>query len=244
MLTLEQLKQAAHRRGVTKTDVALLCVAAGGAVAVSVGNVRKLALEAGVKGAKNINFSAHLSSTEDKAFKSIGGWELTDAGRQYVASIAAQGLSTSPAAVEAKALRALLPKLTNEDARTFLTEAIVCAEQSLFRAAVVLSWVGAIALLHEAAIRGYLAGVNAEALRRDPKWKPAKTVDDLSRMREGTFLEVAEAVSLIGKNVRQELDACLKLRNACGHPNSLKIGSNKVAAHLETLTLNVYGVFA
>jgi hypothetical protein len=28
---------------------------------------------------------------------------------------------------------------------------------------------------------------------------------------------------------------CLKLRNGCGHPNSLKIGANKVAAHLETL---------
>jgi hypothetical protein len=42
--------------------------------------------------------------------------------------------------------------------------------------------------------------------------------------------------------VKQELDTALQLRNGCGHPNSLKIGANKVAAHLETLALNVYAV--
>jgi len=43
--------------------------------------------------------------------------------------------------------------------------------------------------------------------------------------------------------VRQELEGCLKLRNGCGHPNSLKLGENKVAAHLETLILNVFAKF-
>jgi hypothetical protein len=245
LLTVEQLKHAIHREGgVTKTDAALLCVAAAGGKAASTQAVRKLAGAAGVKGAKNINFSAHLSSAEDKVFKAADGWELTDTGRQYVAGLAAAGLSASPAASEAQALRALLPKLTNEDARVFLTEAVVCAEQSLFRAAVVLSWVGATALLHEEAVSKHLVALNAEATRRDAKWKPAKTTDHLGRMKEATFLEIAESVGMFGKNVKQELEGCLKLRNSCGHPNSLKIGSNKVAAHLETLALNVYAVFA
>lgn len=243
MLTLEQLKRAVHRKGVTKTDAALLCVAAAGGHSATTGAVRKLALDAGVKGAKKINFSAHLSSAEDKVFKAGGGWELTDSGRQYVAALAAQGLSASPAASEAEALRALLPKLQNADAREFLTEAVVCAEQSLFRAAVVLSWVGAMALLHERAVARHLAAVNAEATLRDAKWKPAKTTDDLGKLKEATFLEVAQAAGMMGKNVKQELDGCLKLRNSCGHPTSLKIGPNRVAAHLETLALNVYVPF-
>lgn len=243
LLTLEQLKQTVHRKGVTKTDAALLCVAAAGARAASTGAVRKLAVDAGVKGAKKINFSAHLSSAEDKVFKAPDGWELTASGQAYAAALAAQGLSASPAASEAQALRALLPKLKKEDARAFLTEAVVCAEQSLFRAAVVLSWVGALALLHDHAVAHYLTKFNAEALRRDPKWKSAKNTDDLGRMKEATFLEIALAVSMLGKNVKQELDACLRLRNGCGHPNSLKIGTNRVAAHLETLALNVYAVF-
>lgn len=243
MLTLEQLKQAVHQKGVTKTDVALLSVAAAGAKAAPTTAVKKLALEAGVKGAKTLNFTAHLHSAEDKVFKTPEGWELTELGRKYVAGLTAQQLSTSPAANEAQSLRALLPKLKSDDARTFLSEAIVCAEQSLFRAAVVLSWVGAIALLYDQVVSKHLAAFNTEAATRDPKWKVAKTADDLGRMNEANFLEIAVAISLIGKNVKQELNGCLKLRNSCGHPNSLKVGPNKVAAHLETLALNVYAVF-
>lgn len=244
MLTTEQLKQAVHQKGLTKTDAALLCVAAGGGSDVSTAAVRKLALDAGVKGAKKINFSAHLSAAEDKVFKTPKGWELTPGGRLHIAALAGKVLSASPAAKQAQELRSLLPKLKNEDARSFLTEAIVCAEQSLFRAAVVLSWVGAVSLLHDAAVGKHLTAVNAEAAKRDAKWKAAKSADDLSRMKESAFLEIAQAVGLIDKNVKQELDACLKLRNSCGHPNSLKIGANKVAAHLETLALNVYAVHA
>ncbi len=243
MLTLEQLKQAVHRQSVTKTDVALLCVAATGSHSATTAAVRKLAVDAGVKAAKKINFSAHLSSAEDKVFKAPQGWELTDVGRKYVAGLAAQELSASPAATEARSLRALLPKLKNDEARAFLAEAVVCAEQSLLRAAVVLSWVGAVALLHNEIVAHHLAAFNTEALKRDAKWKPAKSGDDLGKMKEFTFLEVAESISLFGKNVKQDLETCLKLRNACGHPNSLKIGTNKVAAHLESLALNVYAVF-
>lgn len=243
MLTNEQLKQTVHQSRLTKTDCALLCVAAAGGKAASIAAIRKLALEAGVKGAKKINFSSHLSSTEDKVFKTPNGWELTPQGRKYVAGLAAQALSFSPAASEAQALRALLPKLKNDEVRSFVSEAIVCAEQSLFRAAVVLSWVGAIALLHDVAVARYLPTLNAEAARRDQKWKPAKTTDDLCRLKEASFLEIAETISIFGKNVKQELEVCLKLRNGCGHPNSLKIGPNKVAAHLETLALNVYAVY-
>ena len=243
MLTLEQLKQAIHKKKISKTDAALLCVAAAGAKAAPTQTVRQLALESGVKGAKTINFHAHLSSAEDKVFKAPGGWELTDTGRKYVAGLAAEEIAASPAATEARTLRALLPKLKNEDARAFVDEAIVCAEQSLFRAAVVLSWVGAMALLHDRVVSKHLADFNVEARKRIPGWKPAKTTDDLGSMREATFLEIGPSISLFGKNVKQELEGCLKVRNSCGHPTSLKIGPNKVAAHLEILALNVYAVF-
>jgi len=100
------------------------------------------------------------------------------------------------------------------------------------------------ALLHQEVISKHLASFNTEASRRDAKWKPAKSADDLGRINEAAFLEIVQSVGLIGKNVKQELDTCLKLRNGCGHPNSLKVGPNKVAAHIETLALNVYAVFA
>ncbi len=34
-----------------------------------------------------------------------------------------------------------------------------------------------------------------------------------------TFSKCSKASFVIGKNVKQELKSCLKLRNAAGHPN-------------------------
>jgi len=137
----------------------------------------------------------------------------------------------------------LLPKIQNADAREFIMEAIVCSEQSLFRAAVVLSWAGAIAVLHDHVVAKHLTAFNAEAKRLNPKWKAAKTSDDLGIMKEYDFLQIIRAISVIGQNVKQQLEAGLKLRNACGHPNSFKVGANNVASHLETLIQNVFAKF-
>jgi hypothetical protein len=103
--------------------------------------------------------------------------------------------------------------------------------------------VGAVSILYHHVAAMHLKQFNVEAVRRDPDWRPAKTTDDLSRMKEHDFLNVLEAISAIGKNVKQELQASLALRNACGHPNSLVIGPTRVAAHVEVLTMNVYSKF-
>lgn len=242
MLTLEQLKRAVHKKGITKTDIALLCLAGAGGKGVAAAQVKKTALSAGVKGAKNIYYSQHLTSAEDKCCKTPDGWELLEEGRKYVASIAAIELSVSPAATQAQSLRALIPTLKTEDAKVFVLEAIVCAEQSLVRAAVVLSWVGAMSLLYDHVVTKHLAAFNALAAS-DPKWKPAKNADDLGAMNERTFLDTIHKMSIIGKNVKQQLITGLELRNGCGHPNSLKVGPNMVASHLEMLVKNIYSQF-
>ena len=93
-------------------------------------------------------------------------------------------------------------------------------------------------------IQNHLSAFNAEAKRRDSRWKLAKTRDDLARMKESNFLDILEALSIIGKNVKQELKNCLQLRNGCGHPNTLKISENRVASHIEILILNVFSKFS
>jgi hypothetical protein len=243
LLTAEQLKQVIHGRDASRIDCLLLALAAQGGRATTAA-VRDAAIAAGVKQAKTLNVSTYLSRAKGKAFNTPDGWELTKAGREHVAWLAAETLAESPAVAEARVLRDLLPKLKNADAREFLSEAIVCAEQSLFRAAVVLSWVGAMAILQDVAAAHHLTAFNTEASRRNPKWKAAKTPEDFGEMREATFLEIAVVASMLAKNVKGELEGCLKLRNACGHPTSLKIGAHKVAAHLETLALNVYAKYS
>jgi len=102
-------------------------------------------------------------------------------------------------------------------------------------------------LLQDQVMAKHLMNFNAEAKRREPNWKAAKTKDDLSRMKESDFLDIVGSppISLVGKNVKEELkNNCLQLRNGCGHPNSLKIGENRVAAHLEVLVLNIFTRFS
>lgn len=126
-----------------------------------------------------------------------------------------------------------------DDTRSFVTEAVQCYESELYRAAVVMSWLAAVHVLKSEVLHKHLTAFNAEASRLDPKWKAAKTTDDLGTMKEAKFLDLLVAISVIGKNVKDELQECLRTRNGCGHPNSLKVSVNKVASHIEILLLNV-----
>jgi hypothetical protein len=128
-------------------------------------------------------------------------------------------------------------------------EAVSCCEHHLYRAAVVFSWVTAVALLYRHVVTNHLPAFNAEASRRFPagqknSWKAARSADDLSLMKEDTFLDVLQSISVLGKNVKTQLKHALDLRNGCGHPNTLKLGEAKVYAHIETLIDNVFTKYA
>jgi hypothetical protein len=117
------------------------------------------------------------------------------------------------------------PRAAVADTREFVEQAISCFEFKQYRAAVVLSWVGATAVLYDFVVAQELTALNVEAKKRNSKWKDAKTADDRALMSEHDVLQVLHAISVIGKNVKQELEPRPKLRNGCGHPNSLKIAS-------------------
>lgn len=140
-------------------------------------------------------------------------------------------------------LRANIPNIKDEEAKILVGEAITCFEHDLYRPAVVMSWLAAVRVLYDYVHRHRLREFNDEAKRVDQKWRPARSTDDLARMKERDFLDRISALSIVGKNVKQELEKCLELRNGCGHPNSLKLGQNTVARHLEVLLMNVFDKF-
>ena len=125
----------------------------------------------------------------------------------------------------------------------FVEEAVQCFEAHLYRAAVVLSWVGAVSVLYNHVLTNHKASFNSAAAKKNPKWKPANSSDDLTRMKEADFLEVCESASIIGKSVKQELQTALTFRHGCGHPHSLKLGEHRVSAHIESLVLNIYSQY-
>lgn len=236
MLTREQLKNVLHAKGLNRKQQVLICLGVEPLAARTVAELKSVATGAGLNAARKWNVSSTLSSLKGLAIRGPTGWELTSAGSAEVARLAGHAISPP----QASSLRKLMAKISSSDLKDFIAEAIGSVEAHHYRSAVVLTWVGAVAALYDYVVDNELAAFNAEAIRRDQKWKVAKTADDLSRMKEHEFLQVLESISVIGKNVKTELEGCLKLRNGCGHPNSLKIAEHRVNSHIETLVLNVY----
>jgi hypothetical protein len=241
LLKASELKNWLHR-DLPRSDKVLLVLASEDAH-WQVAEIKARAMDAGLREIAKWNVSQILGSTKGMAISTPKGWELTDAGKQHLRTVGVSKIS--PAAVKiATDLRNLLSYVGDSDTRNFVQEAVQCYELELYRSAVVMSWLAAVHVLRTVVHSKHLVAFNAEASKIDQKWKQAKTTDDIGRMQETDFLDRIAGISVIGKNVKEELQKCLKLRNGCGHPNTLKISTNTVASHIEILILNVFTPFA
>ena len=242
MVSEDQLREflASRRLKRTEAALALLCLTPEQPSAVK--TLLKRGLNAGVPEIRNWNLSQALKNAKGLAVKTTDGWVLTHAGRAKLQGLGLGG--GAPALLNTQAaLRKHLASVTDANTVAFIDEAIKCLEAGLYRAAVVLTWVGAVATFYSHVVVHRLADFNSEARRRDPRWRDAKTADDLALMKESEFLHVLEAISVFGKSVKLELEGCLRLRNGCGHPNSLVVKEHRVASHIETLIDNVFARF-
>ena len=243
MVSLDDLRELLHHEGLSRKDMALLVLALEGTGTRSVADIKRIAGECGVPRIKKWNISQSLTDAARLARRVNDGWELTEQGRSYLRD---KGWVSFPKSVVRDVLedmRQHARAISNPHIVQFLEEAITCLEAGAYRAAVVFSWVGAVAVLHDYVFQHVLAQFNAEAPKHDAKWKDAKTIDDLGKMKEFTFLETITAISTISQNVKQALEECLRRRNACGHPSSYQLSQRQAVAHVETLILNVYSRF-
>ena len=242
MLDINALKQLLHQKSLTNTDRLLLCMAVDDFSIKPVSEIISIAVRAGHNKAKSWNASSYLSRSNGMAIRVSEGWELTNEGKHRCSTLAGSVISLMPPKIAAN-LRGNLAKISNQDTADFVDEAIRCFESGMLRSAVVLSWVGAMSLLYDYVVYNHLIDFNIEAQKSNPKWKPAKNKDDLTKMKEHDFLQILPAISVLGKSVKDELEGCLKFRNGCGHPNSLRIGESRVTGHIEILILNVFTKF-
>lgn len=242
MIPRDSLKDLLTKPGYDRSEKILMCLGLDPEQGRQVREIKEIAVSAGLRAASRWNISQILKDTGSLVARTECGWELTTDGRYRLAELAGSA-ATGRAVRVAAGLRHHLAALNDPDTKAFIEEAVSCLEHGLYRAAVVLSWVGAVSVLQDHIVAHKLTAFNTEAIRRDSKWKPAKSKDDLSRMKEFDFLTVLGAISVLGKSARQELEAALRLRNGCGHPNSLKVGEARAAAHVESLMLNVFGRF-
>jgi hypothetical protein len=234
------LKDWLHRDLVRADKLLLALYALGGAQKVS--QIKASCKSAGFKVPQSWNVSSILSATKGRAINTDEGWELTDRGRMHLETLGV-GVKNLVSKEKAEELSKLIKNLKNNEDTEYLNEAMLCIENELYRAAVVMTWSAAMHFLKKEVVKNHLNDFNTEAVKANPKWRTAKTSDDLGLMRERDFLDRLVNISLIGKDVKDQLQDCLTLRNSCGHPNSLKIEKLKVASCVETLILNVFQRF-
>jgi hypothetical protein len=239
LLSSSDLEAVLNKAGISNQDRALCCLAFDPLKTRSIGELRDIGVRSGWRGAKDANLSVYLGRAKGFAIQLPDGWKLTPEGQSHVAGLAGAPKSAVPTALT-KSLRDHAAKIMDADTRAFVEEAIECVEHGQKRAAIVLSWVGAMSVLQDHVLKSKLTDFNKAGAKKYPKWTPIGTRDDLADLREHDFLQLAYDSSIIGKSVKDELEACLKRRNGCGHPNSLKVGDPAVAAHVDTLILNVF----
>jgi hypothetical protein len=135
--------------------------------------------------------------------------------------------------------------IQNDQSRSFVLEAIECIRARCYRAAVVMSWCGAIAVLQDYIFAHALDAFNADALANGLLKKEAKSIADVRGIsKESQFIESLGRISLLDDGMKRALKRCLDRRNDCGHPSDLKLAEAAVADHLDALILNVFDRFS
>ena len=239
-LSASDLKVWLHRQ-LSLTDK-LLVVLGAMDEPCQIQEIKAKAREAGFRVPPGTNPSSLLIRTHGKAIRSDKGWELTDVGRQHLSGLGVETLD--PTIVNtAQSLQAELAKISNPDTNAHVGEAVHCYRYGLYRAATIMSWVGAVSILRDVIHTSHLSQFNADMKRVDTKWKDVVVVDDFSKRRESDFLDCIARLGVVGQDVKTQLKQCLTRRNSCGHPNSLQVSANTVAAHIEILVLNVFQRF-
>jgi hypothetical protein len=241
LLSPDDLKLALQQDNLSRADRVLLTIVSLDQP-VKGPAIMARAREAGCNMSK-WNLASILAKAKGITIRLPDGHEVSEKGHARLEQL---GVSKLPAAAAkiAQDLRKHMANIKDDTTRAFVEEAIKCHEAALYRSAIVMSWIAAAAVLQQEVVAKHLAAFNAEVVRIDKKWKPATTTDDIGKMREAEFLDRLVGIKVIGKNVKTQLGNALDLRNGCGHPNSLKVGANAVAAHIEMLLLNVFDKFS
>lgn len=244
MINLEDAKKIVHSQSLNNCDQLIVLLAIEPIGPLSIKKLKERCVSAGLRKLAKKNISDILGKSNGSVARTSAGWELQELASRRVRELAQAVHINLVVTHSSQSLRGHADAISDQLTKSFVMEAIHCFEAKQYRAAVVFSWAGGVALLHKHVFSIKLNDFNIEAKRRDPKWRTAKQQDDLGRMKEHDFLDVCEAIGVIGKSVKQILqNECLMLRNVCGHPNSASIAENSVAAHIEKLIKNVFSKF-
>jgi hypothetical protein len=214
--------------------------------------IRDRGVEVGFREIKkwNIAQSLLIAAKDGQVAQLSSGWRLLSPGYKIIEEYFTPH---APLIAETRhSLQTYLDQVTDQQRKAFLEEAIRSFDVKAYRAAIVLSWVGAMHILQEHVVAHHKASFNSAGAARAAKYAaagktfnfvPIKGIKDFGTVGEADILQICQDAGVLHKAEKQVLEDRLNLRNQCGHPNPLVIGEHSVANHLELLIVNVYSKY-
>lgn len=177
---------------------------------------------------------------------SRGEYSLSIYGLQEVQDALASTPST-PAGLSAFLETALpylqrtIAKITDENRRKFLAEAMACLGVQAKRATIIMTWLVTLDHLYDFILAKKLVEFNTALGKRADKHskKTISSKDDFSDIPESVFIEVIRSANIVSNDVRKVLEEKLGIRNSCAHPSGIEIHDSKVMNFIEDLVDNV-----
>jgi hypothetical protein len=157
---------------------------------------------------------------------------------EQVGLLATQGEETALLREVSQSLYASLKQIPDLDERGYIQEALTCLDPRLkaYRASILMGWAGAVYHLRKQVERaGFDKFCQVFVGLSLGKVKKINTIDDLEYYQEKDFLLVIEKMGIIDKAIRTQLETCLDLRNACGHPTQVRPQIHKVKSFFEDI---------
>lgn len=160
-------------------------------------------------------------------------WALTDTGFEHVRKLLDLPAAEPELEHEVGALQKLATKISDEQARKYVEEAILCLSVGALRSSIVFLWTGAVATLREKAWAHGAPAIEAALKNHHPKARDFKQKGDFAYVKDVDLLQVAEDLRVIDKSEKTLLKQALDLRNQCGHPVKYDPGEKKASAFVE-----------
>ncbi len=138
-------------------------------------------------------------------------------------------------------LQRTIAKISDENRRKFLAEAMACLGVQAKRATIIMTWLVTLDHLYDFILFHKISEFNIALGRRKDKHANRVIIikDDFSDIPENIFIEVLRSANIISNDVRKILDEKLGIRNSCAHPSAIEIHDSKVINFIEDLVDNV-----
>lgn len=157
---------------------------------------------------------------------------------EQVGLLAKQGEESALLKEVSQSLYESLTQISDLDERGYIQEALTCLDPRLkaYRASILMGWAGAVYHLRKQVERvGFDRFCQVFERLSLGKVKKVNTIDDLEYYQEKDFLLVIEKMGIIDKAIRIQLESCLDLRNACGHPTQVSPQIHRVKSFFEDI---------